>query len=1373
MTHILSWNCRGLGSIPAGNALRRVVINERPGLVFLQETKLKHYEMDRIRMKIHFKNMIAVDCAGEGRKRSGGLALLWKDEWDVEVLSFSLHHIDTKIRGVGEVHWRFTGLYGWPEGENKSKTGDLMRQLREVGSGPWVCGGDMNLLMWSNEKQGGGEFNYEEAAMFREAVEYCELEDVSFTGYPFTWSNNRGGLNNLQERLDRFLVNPSWKEMYGSSFVSHLDKRRSDHVPIILTLRSRMTATGHARKYRKIFRFEEMWTRENSCAEVIEKTWVRGKEAMGNLARTARGLREWNKTHFGEFAREMRMCTTQMHHLMEAPQTDETIAHMRALDSRMDELERREEIFWKQRSRQDWINHGDRNTKFFHGKAKQRVERNTISAIRDEAGQTYEDEQEIMEVFITHFSNLFTANNNVEMAPVLDRIEKKVADSMVAMLTEPFQSEEVVEALNQMHPTKAPGPDGMCALFYQKYWDIVGPDVITTVLDILNNGSDISALNQTHIVLIPKKKICDSPADYRPISLCNVLYKIVSKVLANRLKKVLPDIIHDSQSGFVPGRLITDNILVAYECFHYLRKKKTGKMGYLGLKLDMSKAYDRVEWDFLDQMMKNLGFPEKFVELIMACVRSPIFSLLINGQPTRHFTPSRGLRQGDPLSPFLFIICAEGLSTLLRDAEAKKEIHGIKIGKKVDPISHLLFADDSLLFIRAHNDEVEKVLEILSTYEAASGQKLNMEKSEVSFSRNIEQEKQDELQMKLNFKAVEGHEKYLGLPTYIGGSKKRIFQIIQERVRKKLKGWKEMFLSFAGREVLIKAIAQAIPTYAMQCFAIPVSILEEIEQVCRNFFWGQRKEERKIPWVAWEKTCLSKDGGGLGMRNLRAFNKALLAKQAWRILTNPNSLMAKTLRQKYFPNSEFLSVKVSPLASFTWKSILSARELLSKGLKKIVGDGKTTDIRKDPWVPSLPNLKIMSYDGQEVDGPQMVSDLLEDRRWDFVKLNLLFSERERHAILNIPLPRYPDEDRWAWRFTKNGDFAVRSAYYVECDSLRSHAASPSSNAGKAVWRKLWKARIPPKIQHFGWRALHGGIPVTKTLGRRGMVVDSKCMLCGESDESVTHALALCPEAQAVWMLSPLRLKVDMREGSNLMDWCLTLVQKFVEVEWWEIFWSLLWGIWLRRNAWTFNQRRIHPHDLIEKALGIVGEVRQSKEGLAPKATSRRPVPRQWKPPPVGWYKVNADAAIFSDEKVGLGGVVRDEIGEVVAATCVGEKGCFEVDAVEAMAARHAVFIALEAGFSNIILETDCLKLATHLSKKQRELSSFGNIVNDILLLVSSCNAFSVSHVGREGNWVAHHLAHGSLNYGGMRVWLEEAPDEVMQYVMADLALLSN
>ena len=166
-------------------------------------------------------------------------------------------------------------------------------------------------------------------------------------------------------------------------------------------------------------------------------------------------------------------------------------------------------------------------------------------------------------------------------------------------LTNDYSADEIKAVLFQMGPTKALGPDGMNALFYQKFWHIVGDNVTAAVLDFLNFGYMVPEINYTHIVLIPKVKSPKKMADFRPISLCNVIYKIISKVLTNRLKQILPQLISPSQSAFVPGRLIIDNVLVAYETLYTMHCRKKGKIGSLALKLDISKAYNRVEWAFL------------------------------------------------------------------------------------------------------------------------------------------------------------------------------------------------------------------------------------------------------------------------------------------------------------------------------------------------------------------------------------------------------------------------------------------------------------------------------------------------------------------------------------------------------------------------------------------------------------------------------------------------------------------------------------------------------------------------------------------------------------------------------------------------------
>ena len=184
-----------------------------------------------------------------------------------------------------------------------------------------------------------------------------------------------------------------------------------------------------------------------------------------------------------------------------------------------------------------------------------------------------------------------------------------------------------------------------------------------------------------------------------------MLYKIIYKVLANRLKRVLHSVINEAQSAFVPGRLIMDNVMVAFETMHSIDKKRKENEGLMAIKLDMSKAYDRVEWAYLESMMKKMGFGERWISLIMMCVTSMSFSILINGEPKGAITPSRGLRQGDLLSPYLFLLCGEGLSAMLKKKEREGLIRGVSAARQAPSISHLFFADDSVIFYRATKEE--------------------------------------------------------------------------------------------------------------------------------------------------------------------------------------------------------------------------------------------------------------------------------------------------------------------------------------------------------------------------------------------------------------------------------------------------------------------------------------------------------------------------------------------------------------------------------------------------------------------------------------------------------------------------------------------
>jgi hypothetical protein len=285
-------------------------------------------------------------------------------------------------------------------------------------------------------------------------------------------------------------------------------------------------------------------------------------------------------------------------------------------------------------------------------------------------------------------------------------------------------------------------------------------------------------LNFTYIALIPKIKNPTNVTDFRPISLCNVLYKIISKVLANRLKKILPHILSPYQSAFIPGRLITDNILAAYESLHTIHSKMYGKIGFMAIKIDMSKAYDRVEWRFLEAVMEKLGFERQWINLIMMCVSSAHFSILINGVPTRKITHSRGIRQGYPISPYLFILCAKALSFRLSHADQQGTLRGAPTSKKGLRLNHLFFADDSLLFCKADLSHWNRLSSILKIYERAWGQKLNTSKTAIYFSRNTSMEDQNAIFQATAIPESQRYDTYLGLPSLVGKSRMKEFKSI-------------------------------------------------------------------------------------------------------------------------------------------------------------------------------------------------------------------------------------------------------------------------------------------------------------------------------------------------------------------------------------------------------------------------------------------------------------------------------------------------------------------------------------------------------------------------------------------------------------------
>ena len=241
-----------------------------------------------------------------------------------------------------------------------------------------------------------------------------------------------------------------------------------------------------------------------------------------------------------------------------------------------------------------------------------------------------------------------------------------------------------------------------------------------------------------------------------------------------------------------------------------------------------------------------MGFQERWVALIMEFVTSVTYSFLVNGEPCGNIKPSRGIRQGDPLSPYLFLLCSEGLHRMIHKAASNGDIQGVSICRNGPKLTHLFFADDSLLFCRATSNDCQKVLEILSSYERVSGQKLNRDKTTLFFSKSTPIDMQQKIMDDLGVSTLKNYEEYLGLPSMVGRNKTVSFEDLKQRVWKRLQGWEGKLLSQAKREVLIKSGIQAIPTYTMSCFKLLVTLCHELKTLVRKFWWGQRGDQRKV-----------------------------------------------------------------------------------------------------------------------------------------------------------------------------------------------------------------------------------------------------------------------------------------------------------------------------------------------------------------------------------------------------------------------------------------------------------------------------------------------------------------------------------------------
>ena len=501
-----------------------------------------------------------------------------------------------------------------------------------------------------------------------------------------------------------------------------------------------------------------------------------------------------------------------------------------------------------------------------------------------------------------------------------------------------------------MKPFKAPGIDGLHAGFFQRFWLLVGDLVKREVKEIFATQKFPTYLNQTLIALIPKQIGSELVSHYRPISLCTTIYKIVTKILVHRLKPLLPSLISPMQSAFLAGRRGSDNVIIAQELIHTLKNRK-GREGFMVVKIDLEKAYDRLEWSFIKMVLDHFGFPPNIVNLIMSCVTSTSTAILFNGNKLDSFQPSRGIRQGDPISPYLFLLCMEFLGAHISALCEEKRWDKIKASRNGSSFSHIFYADDLMLFAKANSKNCDAILEVLDNFCNLAGQRINVNKSRILFSPNVSGRKKNSICRKLGMVATQNLGRYLGFPLLHQGRNGDAFNFVIERVQNKLASWQSKLLSKAGKLVLIKSAPTPIADYYMRCHALPIKVCNAIDKLVRDFLWGSTNEKRKLHLVNWHTVTLPKDWGGLGLFQMRYRNQALLAKLCWRIANENESPWAQLLSKKYLTPNRLTEEGRNRPCSKIWAACKAGGPVYVRGLKWTIGNGISVKFWQDFWLP--------------------------------------------------------------------------------------------------------------------------------------------------------------------------------------------------------------------------------------------------------------------------------------------------------------------------------------------------------------------------------------------------------------------------------------
>ncbi|KAF7840012.1 reverse transcriptase [Senna tora] len=848
------------------------------------------------------------------------------------------------------------------------------------------------------------------------------------------------------------------------------------------------------------------------------------------------------------------------------------------------------------------------------------------------------------------------------------------------------------------------GVDGFQAAFFQKFWDVFEKHIISSIQEIFASKVIPPSWNETIICLIPKILNPYEMKNFRPISPCNSLYNIISKILVNKIKPTLPNLICENQSAFIRGRRATDNVILANEVVHSYSRKKSKKFGWMMISLDLEKAYDKLNWSFISSILTNMNFSPETTSLIHACMSLVSHQILINGTLSNSFKPTRGIRQGDPLSPFIFICCMQYLSSLIDAQVRNKSWFAPKI--RNTPISHLLFADDVLFFARVDPSSISAIKFAVNNFLYCSGLSINNSKSSIWFSNNTPPNMRNTASRDLNFSIVDKPGKYLGSVLGFKG-KHNDFIPLLTKVQNRIDNWSNRFLSLAGKTTLINSVISPIITFHTNTAILPSKTCKIIDKNIRDFFWSSASNKKKIHTIAWNKVCLPTSLGGLGIHLYKERNLSLITKLAWQVKSNPNTLWSKTVSHYLNPHCNSYST--------TGRAIKKGAYLISSNSTFSVCNGKNTNVWFDKWFNKV-SLRSLICGPLQKDEHSLNVNLFANEfghwSWDRISFELPLTIKD--LISATPCFKdSPSDDMISCIFLKNGLFNLNLIYnFLMSDKL-------NNAAGVNPFKWIWKLNCHRRLKFFLWMCVNNGLLTKDNLIKRKIPISGTCFLCNLEAESIPHLFKDCPVGQNIWQRT--NSNISFHNSDSFEIWikynCLNSKLATLNIPHNVLFIYTLWHIWLARNNTIFNNTMPSPVIIAKNCIASAAEFFHVASGLSVPSFDQSVILNiNWNPPTVGWWKLNSDGACSGNPgPFAIGGIIRDHFGNWVK----GFSG-YVGHGTALKAELWAIFCGI-----NLALEQDCNFLWIEYS-----LQKFSN--------------FKVSHTFREGNQCADRLARLSL-----------------------------